>query len=291
MAASAPTPATWLITGVSSGFGQAIAAVALEAGHKVIGTSRNIESARASNPEFAAKGGIWVQLDPAQPEAGSKFTRLSEQYDIDVLVNNAGYAFIGGVEDTSEEEVRHQMEINFYGPLRAVRAVLPSMRAKRRGNVVLISSGSGFIARPGRGVYSASKYAIEAIHESLSHEVEGLGVKVLIVEPGAFRTRFSLRLVTPAAHENGFSEGYKGTPLDTMVTMSRGITEVPPKQFLKGDPVKGATEIVKAVDGGHDYLRLLLGPDCIKALEEKLGEWDRDLNLTRAIAMSTNVEP
>ncbi|KAI1314088.1 NAD(P)-binding protein [Xylaria venustula] len=293
MAAPALTPSTWLITGASSGFGEAIAAVALEVGHKVIGTSRNIENAKAAKPEFAAKGGIWVQLDPARPESASQFAKVSDQYDVDVLVNSAGYAFIGGIEDTSEEEVRRQMEVNFYGPLRAIRAVLPSMRAKRRGNIVLISSGAGFIARPGRGVYSASKYAIEAIHESLKQEVETLGIKVLIVEPGAFRTQFSLRLVTPVAHEstNGFSEGYKGTALDTMLTMSRGITGIPSKQFLKGDPVKGATAIVKAVDGGHDYLRMLLGPDCVKALEEKLSQWDHDLNATRAIAMSTDVEP
>lgn len=154
------------------------------------------------------------------------------------------------------------------------------------------SPGVSFIARPGRGIYSASKFAIEAIHESLKQEVDLLGIKVLIVEPGAFRTQFSLRLVTPAAHEstNGFSEGYKGTALDTMVTMSRGITELPPAQFVKGDPVKGAKEIVKAVDGGHDYLRMLLGADCIKALEQKLGEWDHDLKATRAIAMSTDVD-
>lgn len=150
-----------------------------------------------------------------------------------------------------------------------------------------------FIARPGRGVYSASKYAIEAIHESLSHEVETLGLKVLIVEPGAFRTRFSTRLITPAAHEStkGFSEGYKGTPLEAMLAMSYGITDVPPKHYLKGDPVKGATEIVKAVDQGHEYLRMLLGPDCVQALEQKLGEWDNDFKATRAIAMSTDVDP
>lgn len=100
MAAAKPNPGTWLITGASSGFGEAIAAVALDAGHKVIGTSRNIETARAANPSFAAKGGIWVQLDPAEPASGTTFARLAEQYGIDVLVNNAGYAFIGGVEDT-----------------------------------------------------------------------------------------------------------------------------------------------------------------------------------------------
>jgi hypothetical protein len=119
-----------------------------------------------------------------------------------------------------------------------------------------------------------------------------LGIKVLIVEPGAFRTRFSLRLVTPAAHDgtNGLSEGYKGTALEQMVGMSRGITEVPPPQFVRGDPEKAGREIVKAVIGGHDYLRMILGPDCVEALEQKLGELHEDLEATRAIAMSTDVE-
>ncbi|KAI0450348.1 NAD(P)-binding protein [Xylaria acuta] len=287
---TAPRVFTWLITGASSGFGESIASVALEEGHKVIGATRDVAKAQVANPGFAAKGGIWLQLDPAHPDSFNQFSKAQEEYDIDVLVNNAGYAFIGGVEDTSEQEVRDQMEVNFWGPLRAVQAVLPSMRAKGRGNIVLISSGAGFIARPGRGMYSASKFAIEAIHESLKQEVETLGIKVLIVEPGAFRTKFSLRLITPAAHVDGFSEGYKGTALDSMVTMSKGITELPPAQFVKGDPEKGAKHIVKAVVEGHDYLRMILGGDCVLALEQKLGQLNHDLEATRAIAMSTDTE-
>ncbi|KAK5627660.1 hypothetical protein RRF57_003375 [Xylaria bambusicola] len=271
-------------------FGQAIALVALKAGHKVIGATRDVAKAQVSSPDFTAKGGIWLQLDPAHPDSFNQFSKAQIDYDIDVLVNNAGYAFIGGVEDTSEEEVRDQMDVNFWGPLRAVRAVLPSMRAKGRGHIVLISSGAGFIARPGRGVYSASKFAIEAIHESLKQEVETLGIKVLIVEPGAFRTNFSLRLVTSAAHENGFSEGYQGTALDSMVTASKGITEVPPVQFVRGDPEKGARHIFNAVVEGHDYLRMILGADCVAALERKIGELSHDLEATRAIAVSTDTE-
>ncbi|KAI8625012.1 NAD(P)-binding protein [Xylariaceae sp. FL1651] len=283
---------TWLITGASSGFGQSIAVAALQAGNKVIGATRDVARAQEMNADFSDKGGIWLQLDPARHDSYEHFAKAAEEYDIDVLVNNAGYAFIGGVEDTSEEEVREQMNVNFWGPLRAVRAVLPSMRAKRSGSIVLISSGAGFIARPGRGVYSASKFAIEAIHESLIQEVETLGIKVLIVEPGAFRTRFSTRLVTPAAHEstNGFSEGYKGTVLESMVSMSRGITEVPPPHLVRGDPDKAANEIVKAVTNGHAYLRMILGPDCVEALEKKLASLHHDLEATRAIAMSTDVE-
>jgi len=133
------------------------------------------------------------------------------------------------------------------------------------------------------------------MHESLSHEVEALGLKVLIVEPGAFRTRFSTRLITPAAFHDGptkgYSEEYKGTALEQMLQMSYGITEVPPEQFLKGDPDKAAKAIVQAVIEGHDYLRMILGPDCVEALETKLSEWDHDFKATRAIALSTDIDP
>ncbi|TRX97286.1 hypothetical protein FHL15_002080 [Xylaria flabelliformis] len=281
---------SWLITGASSGFGQAISIAALQAGHKVVGATRDISKAEKANPDFSNRGGIWVQLDPAQKDAYDQFAKVSREHDIDVLVNNAAYGLLGGVEDTSEEELRNQMEVNFYGPIRTVQACLPVMREKKFGHVVLISSGAGFIARPGRGPYSASKFAIEAIHESLAQEVEALGIKVLIVEPGVFRTAFATRCVTPAAHEStgGFSEPYKGTALDKMISMFKNPSAASPALVLRGSPEKASREIVKAVDNGHDYLRMLLGPDCIAAMDQKLGSLHSDLEATRAIAMSTD---
>ena len=158
-------PPTWLITGASSGLGKSLALEALKAGYKVIGTTRDISKAEIAYPDFSVKGGIWLGLDPAQKDAYDKFAQFSQEYNVDVLVNNAGYAFIGGVEDTrsvtswpyyqakscltipmfSETEVRDQMEVNFYGPLRAVRACLPVMRARGSGHIILISSGAGYV--------------------------------------------------------------------------------------------------------------------------------------------------
>ncbi|CAL5869077.1 uncharacterized protein PFLUO_LOCUS3305 [Penicillium psychrofluorescens] len=285
MAAARPT---WLITGASSGFGKSLSWEALKAGYKVIGTTRDVGKAESAYPDFTAKGGIWMGIDPAQEDAYDQFAKCSQEHNVDVLVNNAGYAFIGGVEDTSEDDVRDQMEVNFYGPLRAVRACLPAMRAKGSGHIVLISSGAGFIARPGRATYSASKFAIEAVHESLSHEVTTLGIKVLIVEPGAFRTPFSSRVIYPAQFENGFSEGYKGTAVEQMVTGFRQITSIP--DFVKGDPDKAARAIIQAIVTGYDYLRMPLGKDCVVALEDKIGELQRDLEATRPIATSTDID-
>ncbi|KAI1274078.1 hypothetical protein F5Y07DRAFT_224476 [Xylaria sp. FL0933] len=287
MAAKA-TPSTWLVTGASSGIGQSICTAALNAGQKVIGATRDVARAAASNPDFVAQGGIWIQLDPAHPDSFVHFAQAQEEYDFDVLVNNAGYSFIGGVEDTSEEEVQDQLNVNFLGPLRAVRAVLPSMRAKRRGHIVLISSGIVYMSIPGRGIYAASKSAVEAIHDVLRAEVITFGIKVLIVEPGAFRTPWTANLKTPVALEssNGFSEGYKGTAVEQWVGTVPAFKSAPLPDMIRGDPKKAAREIVKAVIEGHDYTRMILGRDCVGSVERRLEEIRRDLEATRVIAMS-----
>ncbi|KAL4801001.1 NAD(P)-binding protein [Aspergillus venezuelensis] len=284
----AVSSSTWLITGASSGIGKSLALAALEAGHKVIGTTRDVGKARKCFHEFPNKDGIWVELDPGAEDAFDAFSKYAQEHNVDVLVNNAGYAFIGGVEDTSEADIRAQMEVNFYGPLRAVRACLPVMRGKSSGQVILISSAAGFIARPSRGTYSASKFAIEAMHEALSHEVKTLGVKVLIVEPGAFRTPFAGRCLTPSYLKNGFSDAYKEMAVDQMISMSRAWTN--DSQFLKGDPDKAGRAIVQAASTDYKYLRLPLGPDCVAALDLKIGKLQRDLEATRAIATSTDAD-
>ncbi|EHA18065.1 hypothetical protein ASPNIDRAFT_136246 [Aspergillus niger ATCC 1015] len=284
---------TWLITGASSGLGKAIAMEALNANHRVIGTTRDIDQAKASYPDFGNNGGIWIRLDPAQDDAYDRFAELAVEYSVDVLVNSAGYAFIGGVEDTSEEEVRAQMEVNFYGPLRAVRACLPVMREKGSGHIILISSGAGFIARPGRATYAASKFGIEAIHESLSQEVKDFGIKVLIVEPGAFRTPFPGRQVFPKGPglEKGYSDVYKGTPVEKMIELSQDMGST--TEWIKGDPEKAAKAVVVAVDNGYDgyeFLRMPLGRDCVRVLEEKIAALRSDLEATREVAMGTDVD-
>lgn len=152
----------------------------------------------------------------------------------------------------------------------------------------MILTFSRFIARPGRSSYSASKFATEAVHESLSHEVANFGIKVLIVEPGAFRTPFSSRIITPRLFENGFSETYKGTPVEQMVAASRNLASIP--DFIRGDPEKAARAIIDATVTGYDYLRMPLGNDCVVALESKIGSLKKDLEATRAIAMSTDVD-
>ncbi|RAH50653.1 NAD(P)-binding protein [Aspergillus brunneoviolaceus CBS 621.78] len=228
------------------------------------------------------------QGNPAVPGAYHQIANIAQKENIDVLVNNAGYAFIGSVEDASEAEVRAQMEVNFYGPLRTDQACLPAMRARGSGQIILISSGAGFIARPARGVYSANKFAIEAIHESLAQEVRSSGIKVLIVEPGAFRTPFASRTITPARLSEGFSPGYRGTVVEQMINGSQAMKSLP--DYVKGDPARAARVVVQAVTSDHNYLRLPLGADCVAALESKIGDLQHDLEATRANAVSTDVD-
>ncbi|KAI2791859.1 hypothetical protein POX_c04739 [Penicillium oxalicum] len=285
-----PHQKTWLITGASSGLGKSLARHVLGQGHLVLGTTRTVDRAKEQYPGFEKEGGVWVAMDPGRADTYDSVLKMMEKHEIDVVVNNAGFAFIGGVENSSEEEVRSQMEVNFYGPLRLIRAILPQMRQRRSGDIVLISSGAGFVARPGRGTYSASKFAIEAIHESLSHEVASFAIRVLIVEPGAFRTPFASNIVTPFKYRQsgGYSEDYRGTCVEQMVGAL-----VNSEQFLesvRGDPGRAAKAIFTSVENGHEYLRLPLGHDCVAALEEKIESLRGDLNLTRQLAMSTSVD-
>lgn len=144
-----------------------------------------------------------------------------------------------------------------------------------------------FRARPGRSAYAASKWAVEAIHESLSAEVESFGIRVLIVEPGFFRTPFVNMVRNPAryADGDGISEAYRGTVVEKMVSLTRGSSSIPANA---GDPDKAARLIIDAVVHGHDYLRMPLGSDCVASLEEKIGFLQRDVEATRTMAESTD---
>lgn len=150
-----------------------------------------------------------------------------------------------------------------------------------------------FIARPGRATYAASKFGIEAIHESLSQEVKDFGIKVLIVEPGAFRTPFPGRQVFPKGPglEKGYSDVYKGTPVQKMIELSQDMVSA--TEWIKGDPEKAAKAVVVAVDNGYDgyeFLRMPLGKDCVRVLEEKITALRSDLEATREVAMGTDVD-
>ncbi|OGM46233.1 short chain oxidoreductase/dehydrogenase [Aspergillus bombycis] len=284
-------PLVWFITGASSGFGLSLSLYALAAGHHVVGTVRNASKSAAAVQAFQDKGGKIVELDVTKADAIPGAVKQAEGFygRIDVLVNNAGYSLLGAVEDLNDRESALQMETNFFGPLRVIRAVLPGMRSNRSGTIVNISSIAGQDALPSCGLYSASKFALEGLSESLSRELAPFNISVLVVEPGAFRTNF---LSAVQRNESGLSEPYKGGPVDTTL----GIFEsAQGKQ--KGDPEKAVARIFEVVTGEGaagglkgKVLRLPLGPDCVQRMQAKLDKASADLNAAREFALNTNYD-
>lgn len=252
----------WFITGCSTGFGRALATMLLERGYRVVVTARDVAKAQtvaAGHAETALALALDVskpqQIVDAVKQALAKFGR------IDVLVNNAGYGYLAAVEEGAEDEIRAMFEANFFGLAAVTRAVLPAMRAQRSGTIVNISSVGGMVAFPGVGYYNATKFAVEGLSEALSKEVAPFGLKVLIVEPGPFRTDWASRsLHTPKQPIAAYA--------DTAIARRKEIQSYSGKQ--PGDPVRGVAAIIAAVENATPPLRLALGHMAVEAIRCKL---------------------
>ncbi|MGG5822637.1 oxidoreductase [Falsiroseomonas sp. HW251] len=249
---------TWFITGASSGFGLAFARHALAQGHQVVAAARNpaaLDGLVAEAPERVLAVALDVtQAAQAEAAVGATLARFGR---IDVLVNNAGYGSVGAIEETPDAELRAQLETNFFGAIAVTRAVLPAMRAQRSGAIVMMSSMGGQMSFGGFGAYSASKFALEGASEALAQEMAPFGVKVIIVEPGAFRTGFAggsalrhMPVLEPyreaLAPIRGFARGMDGTQ--------------------QGDPAKAAAAVAQALRAERTPLRLVLGADAVEAV-------------------------
>lgn len=184
-----PSPRVVLITGASSGIGKACAQYLQSRGYRVYGTSRRVTEAGAAGPDGVRMVAMDVTSEASVQAAITLI--LAREGRIDVVVNNAGYGIAGAVEDTTLDEARAQLDTNFFGVLRVCRAVLPVLRAQGRGYLINISSIGGLIAIPFQGLYSASKFAVEGLSESLRAEVGPYGVRVVMIEPGDFHTGFT----------------------------------------------------------------------------------------------------
>ncbi|MER7850887.1 oxidoreductase [Kitasatospora sp. NPDC096077] len=248
----------WLITGANSGFGQAIAEAALAAGDTVVAAARRPETLAES---AAAHPGrlVPVQLDVTDQERIPAVVAETVQRHgrIDVLVNNAGRGVIGAVEESTDRELRDLMELHFFGPAALTRAVLPYMRAQGSGAVVQMSSMGGRFSFAGVGAYSATKFALEGLSEALALEVAAFGIKVLIVEPGAFRTGF--------AGGGALAQSAPIAAYEPVVGPVRsGLPDSDGKQ--PGDPAKAAEAILTALAAERTPLRLALGTDAVDAI-------------------------
>ncbi|MGK4584535.1 oxidoreductase [Kitasatospora sp. HPMI-4] len=274
----------WFITGASRGLGLEIARAALAAGDRVVATARDADSARRALP--ADQDGLLVLpldvTDQAAAEAAA--ARALERFGrIDVLVNNAGYGVAGAVEETSDEEARSLFDTNVFGLLNVTRAVLPTLRAQRRGHLVNIGSVGGFSQGAGSGIYGASKFAVEGITEALHAELSGLGIAVTVVEPGQFRTDFldpaSLRQAARTIDDYAGTAGARRTQ----------FADVSGHQL--GDPAKAGRAVVALTRAQHPPLRLPLGQDSLERIEAKLAQVAQEIAAWRELASSTGHGP
>jgi NAD(P)-dependent dehydrogenase (short-subunit alcohol dehydrogenase family) len=272
---------TWFITGTSSGFGQAFAAYALDNGYNVVATARNAAKL-ASLVEQAPDRVLARTLDVDRPrDAEAAIAAAVERFGrIDVVINNAGYGVLGAVEETPDNELRALMETNFFGAVAVIRAALPALRAQGSGAIVNISSLGGQLSYPGFGAYSASKFALEGISEALAQEVAGLGIKVLIVEPGNFRT-------------NLLGSGTRKLPAMEVYRPAVDGT----RQFANsmhgeqvGDPLKAAAAIDQALAAEKTPLRLQLGEDAVDAVRGHAVTMLEDLEIWRPVAVKTRFD-
>ncbi len=268
----------WLVTGSSSGFGRAIVEDAVAAGDVVVATARRPEAMDdlvAADPDRVQAVALDV-TDTAAVDAvvGDVQARYGR---IDVLVNNAGRGQVGAAEETTENELRALFDLHLHGPAALVRAVLPGMRARGTGAIVQMSSFGGQVAYPGFSAYCATKFALEGYSEALAAEVGPLGIRVLIVEPGAFRTSFSGGGLVESAEMDAYADTAGRTR-----AMIKGVDGTQP-----GDPARAAAAIRTALDAEQTPLRLPLGDDAVDGVLGHLESVEAEVRSWEQVARST----
>lgn len=276
------TPRRWLITGANSGFGAALVRAALAAGDLVVAAARRPETL-AEVAEAHPDQVRVVALDVTDPgQCRTAVDQATAAFgDIDVLVNNAGYGIVGAVEETTEDELREAFEVMFFGAMRLTRLVLPRMRARRSGTIVQLTSMGGLAAFPGNSAYCAAKGALEQAGEALAAETAPLGIRVLLVEPGAFRTGFA----GPALRASDRIADYDETVGVTRAALAAMHGTQP------GDPDRAAAAILAVLERPDPPLRLALGDDAVSVIRAKLASVADDLAAGESLSRSTVLGP
>jgi NADP-dependent 3-hydroxy acid dehydrogenase YdfG len=261
------SPKVWFITGTSRGFGRIWATAALERGDKVAATARTVASLADLKTKYGANV-LTLELDVTRPEQVTKAVQQAHAYfgRIDVVLNNAGYSLVGTIEEAQADEVRAMYETNIFGALAVIKAALPLLRQQGSGHIIGVSSSLGHVTLPVIGYYCSSKWAFEAIHESLAAEVRPFGINVTIIEPGAYATEFG------SAESLKFSQ-----PLDLYTGFKNQFFDVL-KNLERGDPAATPNAIFRVVDAEEPPLRLFLGahnlPQVRAAYAERLATWE-----------------
>lgn len=271
---------TWFITGCSTGLGRHLAQMALKRGFNVVVTARDPSKVQDIVADYPASA-LSLPLDVADPTQITQAVKLSEKRfgSIDVLVNNAGHGYRAAVEEADEADVQKLFATNFFGLVSVTKSVLPGMRSRRTGTIVNISSIAGRLALPGSAYYSATKFAVEGMSDALRKEVGPLGIRVMVVEPGAFRTDFSGRSLQQS----------HGRIADYDATAGRRRKENDATHGCQqGDPARAALAIIGAVENSNPPFRLLLGSDAIKIVSAELETQRTELEAWRTTSVSTD---
>ncbi|MFF8763541.1 oxidoreductase [Nocardiopsis dassonvillei] len=257
---------TWFITGCSTGFGRQLAAAVLAHGDRAVVTARNTDQIRDLVAD-AGERALALELDVMRPEqVRAAVTAAQDRFGgIDVLVNNAGIGYFAAVEESTDAEIRRMFEINVFGLSEMTRAVLPGMRERRTGTIVNFSSIGGLRSFPAVGYYNATKFAVEGLSEALWQEVEPLGIKVMLAEPGPFRTDWAGRSANETRPEHEIAD-YAETVGAARADFRANTGREP------GDPARAAQAIITAVGADQPPHRLLLGSPAYDMALDKLDQ-------------------
>jgi NAD(P)-dependent dehydrogenase (short-subunit alcohol dehydrogenase family) len=273
---------TWFITGTSRGFGRQVALEALRRGDQVVATARSLDALE----DLAETGGDRVlalaldvtDADQITSAVGAALARFGA---IDALLNNAGIGYFAAVEESDETEIRRMMEINLFGLAAVTNAVLPGMRAAGSGHILNVSSVGGIRSFPAVGWYNASKFAVEGLSEALAQEVEPLGIKVTLIEPGPFATDWAGNSALEVTPENEIAD-YAPTAGAQRTTFRDGAGHEP------GDPARAAVAIVDVAHDETPPLRLPLGSIAYDGTLEKLDMVRADIAAREALSRSAD---
>ena len=270
----------WFVTGASSGFGEAVSESVLQHGGRLAAMARHVDALRS----LADLGGdrvLTLPLDVTDAAAAKKaIDRTVEHFgSIDVVFNNAGYGHVGAIEELTDKEFRQQVEVDFFGVVNVTRAALPHMRRQRSGHLVQMSSLNGVEGLPGGGFYTASKFAVEGFSESLASEVAHLGIRVTIVEPAPFRTRF---LDDSSAKWSPPMKDYA----ESVGKVRQSLKAMDGKQ--PGDPRRAAKAILQAVEAKNPPLRLALGQMAVDHIRAALAAESKELDAWAHLSASAD---
>ncbi|NDG85858.1 MAG: SDR family NAD(P)-dependent oxidoreductase [Proteobacteria bacterium] len=261
---------TWFITGCSTGFGRILAELLLERGDRVIATARKIESLAPLAEKAKTDGQLEIfELDVTDFPAVHRVAEaaISKTGRIDVLVNNAGYGYVGALEEVSIEDVRKVYETNVFGLMEVTRAILPQFRKQRSGHIINLSSVAGMVGTPGASIYNSTKFAVEGLSEALAGELSHFGIKVTLIEPGAFRTDFANRSLHVAPYKPEYAEA---------LAVTRKYYETIGGQ-QPGNPVEAAKAMIAVANHPNPPLRLPMGKIALGRIRAKISQYESEI--------------